>query len=414
MDESASSENRFATFAVMLIMFYYALTANVIYAAMGRLSECFGVKPELLSATVSVFAVGYYVTCVLGGILSDRLGKKKIVLLSCLVCALGATGWLFSPEVGHLVKAILEGWGVEATPYRIAFLSIAMGAFILGAGGGALEGVGAAILTDLHPTSSSFYQNVSQAAYCLGAAIPTFVMGWLLPKGVSWRWFYGAMAVLGLALGLVCTRLRLPAGSQGRAAHGNLKSTLRILPSVLAPGIAIFCYVLTETSLAAFCAIHLREILHAPENMSIYCLPVLWAGVCLGRIICANVPTRLVNEHLIASLMFLVALLILPQGWLKAWPFSMVLFGVTGLVCSGIWPFIVSLASSRNLEDSGAASGIIVSSGSLGCIAAPILVGVLFDAGRVATAYATLSAFLTFGAIILLLARLHHHRQQKG
>jgi len=76
--------------------------------------------------------------------------------------------------------------------------------------------------------------------------------------------------------------------------------------------------------------------------------------------------------------------------------------------------FIVSLASSRNLEDSGAASGIIVSSGSLGCIAAPILVGVLFDAGRVATAYATLAAFLTFGAITLLLAHLHHHRQQKG
>ena len=65
-------------------------------------------------------------------------------------------------------------------------------------------------------------------------------------------------------------------------------------------------------------------------------------------------------------------------------------------------PLNVSLATTRNLEDSGAATGITISAGAMGCIVNPIVMGPMLHKNHVASAFLCLSGMLALGAVLML------------
>lgn len=402
---------RFATWGVLLVMVLFAMTSNIVFASLSRVSMDFDVPSELFSATVSVQFSGFFVTCLLLGILSDRFGKRIILTGACVLAALGALGWCISPQLRGPVSGIFGMFGYEGSKETIAVVSVSLGALLMGAAGGVLESVGSAILTDLHPDKSKLYMNLSQAAYCVGAITPTYLMGWLYPLGVSWKVFFVGTAVCSLLLAAYCFCMKLPKNSQAKAGHGNFRSTMRILPSVAVPCISNFCYVFPEMASATFLGIYLKNFLNAPESMSIYCLPMFWSAVIVGRLACAFLPQKQKYEYIIAALMFAAGLFTVFQPFVTSWQMSMVLFVLTGLAFSGTWPLIVSLASSRNLEDSGTAAGVTISVGSLGCIFNPIILGPLFHGGHVYAVFFILSGLLVFGSLTMLVSGLWRNKE---
>ena len=393
---------RYSTIVILFTLVLFAMTSNVVFSSLGRVSLTFGVPSELFSIAVSVQFVGYVVTCLLIGIISDRFGKKRMLIGSCVAAALGALGWTVSPYFAESVAACLRVFGNEPSKEVVAVVSVSIGALLLGGGGGVLEGMGSAILTDLHPDKSKFYMNLSQIAYCVGAIIPTMIVGRLYPMGLSWQWAFTAVAMSSVAMAVVCFPMCLPENSQGRAEHGSFKSVMRILPSVTIPSICQFCYVFPETGMATFLGIYLKDYLNAPESMSIYCLPLFWGSVIAGRLLCAYLPQKQRYEWIIAALMLCSGGVIACQTLVTSWKISMMLFGLTGFAFSGIWPLNVSLATTRNLEDSGAATGITISAGAMGCIVNPIVMGPLLHRNLVNTAFLSLSGLLAFGAILML------------
>ncbi|MBQ7652730.1 MAG: hypothetical protein IJS15_17365, partial [Victivallales bacterium] len=168
------------------------------------------------------------------------------------------------------------------------------------------------------------------------------------------------------------------------------------------PSICQFCYVFPETGMATFLGIYLKDYLHAPESMSIYCLPLFWAMVIAGRLLCAYLPQKQRYEWIIAALMLVSGGVIACQTFVTSWKISMMLFGLTGFAFSGIWPLNVSLATTRNLEDSGAATGITISAGAMGCIVNPLVMGPLLHRNLVNAAFLSLSGLLALGAVLML------------
>ena len=402
--ELLNRHKRFATWIVLLSMVLFATTSNVVFGSLGRVSESFGVPSELFSATVSVQFLGFFVTCLFLGILSDRFGKKQMLIGSCVAACLGALGWILAPSLLEPLSTLLENRGIDYGRETLAVVCVSLGALLLGAGGGVMESMGAAILTDLHPTRSKFYMNVSQVAYCVGAILPTVAIGKLYPLGVSWKWAFGATSAGSLVMVLLCIPLCLPKMSQGRAGHGSFKSTLRVIPSVAVPSICCFCYVFPEMATATFLGIYLKNHLHAPEAMSIYCLPMFWSAVVIGRMVCAYLPQRQRYEYVISALLLMAGIVAALQLFVTSWQQSMVLFVLIGLAFSGTWPMIVSLASTRNLEDSGTAAGITISTGSLGCILNPIVLGPLFHSGNTKAVFCILAGVLFFGSFLMFIS----------
>lgn len=383
-----------ATNAVLAAMVLFACTSNVVFASLMRVSETFGVSPERFAAVASVQFSGFFLACLMGGVLSDRLGKKTVLLVGCALTALGGAGWALAPSIPVIY----------------------LGAVVLGMGGGILEATGSAILTDLHPNHSKFAMNISQAAYCVGAIGTPVVMGWLLPLGVSWRWFFAATGLSALLLGLVSCAFTLPPSSQGSEQHGNWSRTRNVLPSVAIPSLCIFLYVFCEMGIATFLNIYLRNTLQAPENMAIYGLGAFWTAVIIGRVICAFIPQRQAYELVIAPLLFCASLCVLAQIFISSWQISFALFFVLGLAFAGTWPLIVSMAASRNLANSGTAAGITIAFGSLGCILNPLVLGPLLDCGQARQVFILLGFFLFLASYLMLLSLLQQrpHKTPKA
>jgi len=346
-----------AGLAALASLFVFALSANVLPAALIRAAFDLGVTPQRLAMVASVQFLGFFLTTLVGGVICDHVGKKRGLQAACILIVSGAAAWLMSHSFS---TACAAGW-------------------LMGMGGGVLESMSSALLTDLYPRRRKFYLNLSQVVYCAGAVAGPALMGALMPRGVHWKIFFLAIALLAAMLFGLYAAASVPApASQGRIPLRQAASALR-RRTVLVPCAAIFAYVLAESCVILFVNLHLSRCHGAPENWAIYAISLIWLTMTVGRILCAAVPEEASYEKLLAALLTASALSLVLQGWYPGWRSSLAGFCLTGLLFSGIWPLLVGLASARHPDQSGTVVGIVVAAGSLGCVTAPPLMRWLLE-----------------------------------
>jgi fucose permease len=99
----------------------------------------------------------------------------------------------------------------------------------------------------------------------------------------------------------------------------------------------------------------------------------------VGRLLCSVLPATLADRKLIAGAMLSGAaaiLLTIPSpGWLGA--LGAIL--VASFLMAGTWPTIMATTARANASRASAVVGITVAAGSVGCIVAPPIMGLLFD-----------------------------------
>jgi len=366
--------------AALLALVLFAVSANIVFAALVRASAEFGVRPEVLARVSAMQFAGFFVASIVGGLLADALGKKKVLQAGCLFVLAGAALW------------------ARAQVARTAFLA----GFVMGVGGGILESVSSALLADLFPEKRKFYLNMSQVAYCVGAVGGPALMGRLLPAGVSWRWFFRATSVAALFLLGLFSLAQTPGPPPADLAGARPKSG-RPGFSLVASCVVIFLYVLAEMGTVTFLAMYLQRTLQAPENWAIYGISVFWAAMVIGRILCAFIPEGHAYEVAIGALLLCAMCTMLGQAAINSWRLSVVCFGLTGLSFAGTWPLIVAMVASRHPHSSGAAVGVTVACGAVGCIAAPLLLGPLFAGPRPAIAFYVTAASLGIAFLVTML-----------
>jgi len=185
---SPTSSRLLPCIAGLASIFVFALSASTVPAALIRASAELHLDPTLLARTLSFQYTAFFVTTLVGGVLADFFGKKVLFVIAAALTALGAAMWGLA---GSLAAACLA-------------------AAIMGMGGGVLEGLSSALLSDLYPERRKLLLNLSQVFYCLAAIGGPALIGWLMPRGVSWRLFFGAVALSGLALLLLYAISHIP------------------------------------------------------------------------------------------------------------------------------------------------------------------------------------------------------------
>jgi len=143
--------------------------------AMGRSLH---VSPASAALTLSFFLVGFAFGPVVLGPLSDRFGRRPVLLAGCGLFALAGLGCAVASSLALLLFwRLLEG---------------------IGAGAGSTLSI--AIVRDLFdgPTARSrlsYIATVGAIAPMIAPTLGAIVLGWL-----GWRWIYGFLAAVGLAL----------------------------------------------------------------------------------------------------------------------------------------------------------------------------------------------------------------------
>ena len=169
-------------------MCLYSVYLGAVGVLLPYLGEAFSLGAEAQGRLFPANFIGFVVGVLLCGYLSDRWGRKSVLLIGLGVYALGL---------------VLFG-GARSYPLALA------AALLVGAGSGAMEVVANALAADLFPERRAVLLNLLQVAFGAGAAAAPTLCRYLLTHGTDWRMLYFGLAGLNLALLAVFCFCRLP------------------------------------------------------------------------------------------------------------------------------------------------------------------------------------------------------------
>ena len=385
------------TILLGILMALSALGTDLYVPALPDIERSFGSPVSAVQATLTTYFLGLAAGQLLWGPLSDRHGRRPVLLAALGLMLAITTAAPFAPSIDVLVAArLVQGFAMA---------------------GGVV--VARSIVRDLHAHE--------QAARLLARMMIVFsivpiaapVSGALLTAHAGWRaifWTY-VLVASGLLVA-VAAGLRETAPPQRRSAHPA--EIARGLGRILADGRfqgPLLLFLAAQMGILAWVASSAFTLAHMGVAIDAY--GWMFAGVMLGQISGAWVASRFVLRLGSARLLRGGTWLVLGGGiaaaafaWTGAqhWlalvaPFALLLFG-TALVM----PSATSLALSPFPHAAGAASSLI---GSIGFIVAAILstvLGALFDG----TARPMASAAAIAGVAAFTFERMLAHGKRHG
>ena len=317
-----------------------------------------GLSLAAIGLIFPVRAVGSILGNLLAGVGSDRLGYGRMVWLSSLLLA------------GSLALAgIAHPW--------LLFLA----AFVVISGTQGALGTGINALTaDANLDARARALNTLHGVYGIGAAISPLIFGYLIERGVAWRWMLGGTALLWLVYGLVSFTLQgSPAAPREKRASQFLDlSMLRAAP-FLALFVIAFIYNGVAYSLLGWVALFMQESAGFSAFFSISLVSIFYVALTAGRFVCAAISERIgYGATLLGLAVGITAtypLVVLSSSglWVAVGVF------LTGLSLSGLFPMALAYGSRLYPERAGAVSGTLNVSMTLGAMIPPVWTGVIAE-----------------------------------
>ena len=370
-------------------------------------------------------AVGGILGNLLAGIGSDRLGYNRLVWMAAL--ALAAS--LALASAARLWLLFLAGF---------VLISIAQASLTTGIN---------AMVADANRAGRARALNVLHGVYAVGATISPLVFGYILQRGVPWRWTVAATGLIWLVYGggawLLYRTLyppqtpaseRLATGESG-APLGESKrqwglgwSTLGDIASAAGAGLdwgmlrnvgflslflVAFIYNGVAFSLLGWVALFMQDVAGLSTFQSISTVSVFYVALTLGRFICAAYAERLGYA---ATLLVLTAILILtyPLVVFSTDPILLVIgIFLNGLSLSGLFPTALAYGSRLYPQHSGAVTGLLNVAMTAGAMLPPLWTGIFADIWNFQTALGiNYSMAWILLAVCLYLARLELRARQ--
>ncbi len=383
MNKQASSPGFTVLLGVLIAL--PALGTDLYVPALPVLAQALGAHADAGQLTLTTYFIGLAAGQLLWGPLSDRFGRKPVLLTGLAIM-------LASSILGCFVSSIAA----------VALVRLAQG---LGMSSGAL--IGRTIVRDLHSHEQAAKMLASMTIVFSVVPMAAPVAGALLAGAAGWPSVFAAMAAVACLLLLFVRTLKETAPPERRSVRpGAIARTfVAILGDrrFLAPFALVFCAhvgILAWVSNSAFTLV--RGL-----GVGTFAYGLMFALVMLGQITGAWASSRLVLRLGIGRLLRLGAALMLASGlaaaalawagaghWLAVTlPFTVLLFGTALIV-----PNATAAALTPFPASAGAASSIIGALGfTVGALISTVL-GAAFDGSArpmaSAAALAGIGAFL--------------------
>ncbi len=242
-----------------------------------------GTTEVLMQQTLSLFLYAMAGMMLFYGTLSDAFGRRKVILGSLVIYTLGSLGAAFSPSIEWLLAfRVLQG---------------------LGSGGGGV--VGRAVVRDLfHGPDAQRMMSHMTMVFGLAPALAPIMGGWL-EVHLGWRWIFGASALFGTLLLVLCWR-HLPESLPPESRQPFRPSLLarsyldaishtRFMLLVLLMALAFAGFSLYVGSASHF----IMDLLHLPETAFGWMFIPLVGGLITGSALAARLASRLTRRRFV-------------------------------------------------------------------------------------------------------------------
>ena len=367
-------------YLIYSIMFLFAMVLTVLSPLLPEIAKTFSLGLVETGFIFTANFLGFVLFIIIGGILADRIGKKRVLILSLAGFALSLFLLPLAPNFF---------WGFPAI--------ILMGGF-----GGSIEGAVSALITDVNPEKPSFYLNFSQVFFGLGAIVGPVGAGILISRGFPWQVCYYLLGGFSLALTFVLMMMELPVLPKSEKITLSGFAKLIVDPKLFIICLCMAFYTGSEIGGWGWMSTFLKQNLKFSAALSSLAVALFWGGMTVGRFICGRLSLRYNIRSIIIALSALSATVTVLSGFFTVqWAVMAVIISM-GLAYSSLWPLIAAYGGNYHQEYSGTVYALLISSGGIGAMVIPYGMGLL--AQNINIMMATISPailFLTITAVFI-------------
>jgi SP family galactose:H+ symporter-like MFS transporter len=214
LDSAGAKAQRFVYLATAIsalggLLFGYDV--GVISGAILFVQKAFSLSPRMEEIVVSSVLLGSLAGAIIGGSLADRLGRRKLLVITAVVFGFGAIGAALAPGTGWLIAARIVAGGAIGIASFVAPLYI----------------------SEIAPVAiRGKLVSINQVALTSGIVI-SYLIDYTLAGSGAWRWMF-AMAVIpaaAFAIGLIF----IPDSPRWLAARGKLDQARGVLKQIRSP-----------------------------------------------------------------------------------------------------------------------------------------------------------------------------------
>jgi fucose permease len=301
------------------------------------------------------FAVAWACGSFGGGLVTERLGRRRVLTLAAALIALGLVGLGLAPSWPIFLAAALPG----------------------GLGAGLIDGGGNGLFLDLYTTGRGRALNLLHLFFSIGALAAPVTIGLLVENGADWRAILIATGLAAIPLAVLFGVVAMP---HGRREPRALDATSRriAVPRLAAPllllAVAIACYVASEVGVSSWLVRYLEP---APLSTATLALSLYWAGIAVGRLVSSQLADRFDHRRFTLTCATGLAISLVGAILVPVLPVSIALFALAGVASGPIFPMIVALGGEKYRDRSAAVSGFLGGTAVTGSIIYPPIMGFL-------------------------------------
>ncbi|HHT66243.1 MAG TPA: MFS transporter [Clostridiales bacterium] len=373
-------------FACYITMFLLGLYLAGYQNVIDSVTKEYSIASSIMGLIIALHFIGSITAPVIFGELSDRKGRKVVIVIAFLV---------------------LTGGLLLASIFRNIYI-LALGIFLIGSGFAVIEGTLSTVLSDINPGETVRVINLSQMYLCIGAVLGPLAALFVINQFGSWRALFTLLVFMFFLMALVFTRFDLDGvkDGEGRKETIQIKSEEKIHSLALLKRknflllcLSMFLYVGVEEGIAFWTTTFFGNAYSNPI-WGTYSLSAYWAGMIIGRFLAGVFPKKALTFLSVGA--FLSSVSIISASLINSKELGFVCFFLTGLGLSVIWPVIVSITSDKFVKYRGTAVGIMMSMGAMGGTVMPFLIGVFDHFGGIRVAFLSLSVliFVTLLAVL--------------
>lgn len=333
-----------------LAFIIYAILATAIGPSLPELSREFSLTPDLAGALASVYSLGG-MAAILGGWVSDRIGRGLMVSISLVAIGLGALLMGVSPVVPIVGAALL----------------------LIGVGAGFFEASSNAMVSDLYAEKRGMAVNLLHIAWNVGSGFGPPIIALIIGLTMSWRLAYLLFLpfIIPVAILILLFSRKLPRLRRNSGEGFNVGAFLRAFPLA---SISIFI-VAVEMGLSAWLPSLLMGV-GATLFQGGLTIGLFWGLMGVGRLVWAPFTDKLgYGKSMLISgglgtASMTAATLPLPL-YLR-----MGLWAASGFFLAPLFPTLIAWITTLNPRAGGAFSGMVFTLGTLGSFASTWLTGI--------------------------------------
>jgi DHA1 family bicyclomycin/chloramphenicol resistance-like MFS transporter len=127
MDYSSSAQRKFI-WVLFLVGFLMGLGIDLYVPSLPAITNYFHTQPSLVQLTIGLYMLGYGIAQIFFGVLSDSLGRRKILVASALVYSLVSFLTAFSPNI-YVLNALRFLQGISIAGLAVVARAMAVDCF---------------------------------------------------------------------------------------------------------------------------------------------------------------------------------------------------------------------------------------------------------------------------------------------